>query len=209
MQFDRTPSRTTRLTTNRRDSVHGRKHHLAIRDICSGQARGKRQAVLIYHLMPFGTRSTPVHRRRAGYPRFVGGLADRLANRSPFFAPLDRTLIESTLARLQSIWCALSNRANRIWCKRSQTPAPCQSRNRRQQVMPLPQPISRGSISQGMPLLSTNRIPVKAARSSTGGRPRLPGPDRWTGNSGAMIARRASSTNVFAISREYPDRHFC
>ena len=39
------------------------------------------------------------------------------------------------------------------WCRRSQTPASCQSRSRRQQVMPVPQPISWGSISQGMPTL--------------------------------------------------------
>lgn len=37
--------------------------------------------------------------------------------------------------------------------------------------MPDPQPISCGSISQGMPLFSTNITPVSAARSSIGGRP--------------------------------------
>jgi hypothetical protein len=42
---------------------------------------------------------------------------------------------------------------------------------RRQHVMPLPQPISWGSISQGMPLRRTKRMPVRAARSGTGGRP--------------------------------------
>ncbi len=44
-----------------------------------------------------------------------------------------------------------------------------------EQVMPEPQPISWGSISQGMPLFSTNRMPVRAARSSMRGlcRPRV------------------------------------
>jgi hypothetical protein len=50
-------------------------------------------------------------------------------------------------------------------------PAVAQSRSRRQQVIPLPQPISWGRYSQGMPVFSTNKIPVSAARSGTRGRP--------------------------------------
>jgi hypothetical protein len=51
-------------------------------------------------------------------------------------------------------------------------PASCQARNR-QQVMPEPQPSSCGSISHGMPLRSTKRIPMKQARSGKRGRPPL------------------------------------
>ncbi len=40
---------------------------------------------------------------------------------------------------------------------------------RRQQVTPEQQPISWGSISQGMQLFSTNNMPMSAARSSTRG----------------------------------------
>ena len=47
-------------------------------------------------------------------------------------------------------------------CNRSQTPAACQSRSRRQQVIPQPQCISCGKSSQGIPVLRTNRIPVSA-----------------------------------------------
>ena len=65
-----------------------------------------------------------------------------------------RTLELSTTARDQSI--------------RS---ASCQSRSRRQQVIPHPQPISLGTSSQGMPVFKTNRIPVSALRFGTGGRP--------------------------------------
>jgi hypothetical protein len=50
-------------------------------------------------------------------------------------------------------------------------PASCQSRNRRQQVMPEPQPSSCDSISHGMPLRSAKRIPVKQARSGKRGLP--------------------------------------
>jgi hypothetical protein len=93
----------------------------------------------------------------------------------------------STLARRQSILSASPKRSKTDWCKRAQTPACCQSRKRRQQVTPLPQPISWGNISQGMPLLSTKRIPVKAARSGTRGRPPF-GLGGSGGNSGLMLS---------------------
>jgi hypothetical protein len=44
--------------------------------------------------------------------------------------------------------------------------------------MPLPQPSSRGKYSHGVPVLSTNRIPVRAARSLIRGRPPF-GDLRW------------------------------
>ena len=53
------------------------------------------------------------------------------------------------------------------------TPACCQSRSRRQQVIPEPQPIYWGSISQGMPLFNANKMPVSALQSSSGRRPGL------------------------------------
>lgn len=82
-----------------------------------------------------------------------------------------RTEALSTTARDQSIWSAAWSHDRRTWWSVCQTPASCQSRSRRQQVIPLPQPISRGSISQGMPLRRTKRIPVSAARLSRGGLP--------------------------------------
>jgi hypothetical protein len=54
---------------------------------------------------------------------------------------------------------------------RSHTPPRCQSRRRRQHVIPDPHPSSCGSICQGMPLRRTNRMPVRHARSETRGRP--------------------------------------
>ena len=64
--------------------------------------------------------------------------------------------------RLQSIALARPSRTSSARCSRSQTPASCQSRSRRQQVMPEPQPISWGSIAQGMPVRSTKRMPASA-----------------------------------------------
>jgi hypothetical protein len=53
---------------------------------------------------------------------------------------------------------------NRLGARRDRQAASCQSRGRRQQVMPEPQPSSFGSIRLGMPLRSTNRMPVRHAR---------------------------------------------
>lgn len=60
------------------------------------------------------------------------------------------------MMRDQSMQSAARSSASRILCSRSQTPAACQSRKRRQQLMPEPQPISWGNISHGMPDCSTN-----------------------------------------------------
>jgi len=83
----------------------------------------------------------------------------------------DRMELLSTTARDQSI---LSERASQsrstkwISCK---IPASCQSRKRRQQVMPEPHPSSCGSISHGMPLRNTKRMPTRHARSAKRGLP--------------------------------------
>ena len=60
--------------------------------------------------------------------------------------------------------CFPHRRSNRR-CNSGQTSLCVPSRNRRQQVTPLPQPISKGSRFQDKPLLSTKIIPVKQARS--------------------------------------------
>ena len=92
-----------------------------------------------------------------GLPRSVGF--------GPVAAPpaLAGTLAASSEHRLQSIAPASPEPVEQDVVDACQTPASCQSRSRRQQVMPEPQPISRGSISHGMPLLSTNRMPLEPA----------------------------------------------
>ena len=125
-----------------------------------------------------------------------------------------RTLLESTTARDQSIRPAASNRRSSSWWSFSQTPAFCQSRSRRQQVMPLPQPNSGGRSCHAIPLLSTNKMPVKAARSGTRWRPGNLGRRFFCESSGWMISHNESVTNGFAIpsfsqnwSKEYTS--FC
>ena len=111
-----------------------------------------------------------------------------------------RTEDESTSARDQSSWLAAWSRSSSTRWSRCQTPTRCQSRKRRQQVIPDPQPISWGRASQGIPVRRTKRIPVRTRRGSSGLRPgyrlrrRLGG-----GSNGLMTAQRGSSTKGFAM----------
>jgi hypothetical protein len=117
-----------------------------------------------------------------------------------FFPPhTARTDPESTTALDQSSWSVARSSASSSSWSFCQTPAACHSANRRQQVMPDPQPISCGSISQGIPVLSTKTMPVRAARSQTRGRPPR-GCGLWTGISGSTFDHNSSLTNSFAMS---------
>jgi hypothetical protein len=87
--------------------------------------------------------------------------------RSDLLAPPGAgTLAESNDARDQSMRFPLPRKFKRVLWRRFHTPASCHCLRRRQQVMPDPQPISLGSISQGMPVFNTSRIPVNTARSA-------------------------------------------
>jgi hypothetical protein len=153
----------------------------------SRQERGKRDAGSVDHKMAL----------RAGHPL---GLAPIRRIRSDELAPLvDGILALSRAARLQSMRSASPSRSSSVWCSRSQTAASCQSRKRRQQVIPEPQPISGGNNSQGIPDFSTKTIPVKAARSPTRGRPPL-GLGGSGGNSGATRAHNSSLMSGLAMA---------
>ncbi len=115
-------------------------------------------------------------------------VADAVSVKDPVLAG---TGAPSSLTRLQSIRAIASSRSSRTRCMPVQTPAFCQSRRRRQQLMPEPQPISAGSISQGRPELRTDRMPVNAARSPMGGRPPF-GRGRGGGTSEAISFQRSS-----------------
>jgi hypothetical protein len=124
--------------------------------------------------------------------------------RSGSLAPLlAGTLAESREVRSQSICSASPRRSKRTRCSFSHTPASCHSRKRRQQVTPLPQPMSLGSISQGMPLFSTKMMPVRTARSSMRGLPPS-GLGGSSGNSGSTISQSSSLTNSLAMFLTYP-----
>ena len=83
---------------------------------------------------------------------------------------------------------------------RSRTPARCQSRRRRQHVIPDPHPSSCGSICQGMPLRRTKRRPVRQARSETRGRPPF-GRRGGVGKNGSTRSHNGSGSSAAAIPR--------
>lgn len=177
VQFGWTESRPTPRTRNGRNAIQEFFQDFGIVNIGSCQHDGQRNAFSIDEKM--------VLRARFAFVRRVG---------TSFVAPLfAATVAESTDARLQSICPARPSFSKSMRCRRSQTPALCHSWSRRQQVMPLPQPISLGSISQGMPLRRTKRMPVNAARSGTRGRPPF-GFGFSGGNRGATCSHNLSSS---------------
>jgi len=62
--------------------------------------------------------------------------------------------------------------------------------------MPLPKPSSCGSSSQGMPVRSTNRMPLSAISSLTRGRPPL-AEGTNTGSSGSIFLNSAALISFF------------
>ncbi len=123
----------------------------------------------------------------------------------PFLA---RILAESKDARDQSISPSAWSLSSKTLCSFSHTPACCQSLSLRQQVMPLPQPISRGSISHCKPVLSTNKIPVSTARLERRGRPPL-GLAGSGGKSGSITSHNSSVSSGFAMPHSTALSRFC
>jgi len=176
-------SRPTGFAAQRRNRQHQGLQLAAIMHVGGGDLSAQWNASGIGAKMMFAARFAAVGRVR---PRL----------KPPKTA---RTLLESTTARDQSIRSVTcSRRSNSRWSF-SQTPAFCQSRSRRQQVMPLPQPISKGRSRQAIPVLSTKRIPVSAARSETGLRPGYFLRRVRLGSNGWMIVHNESSINGFAM----------
>ena len=140
---------------DRRDRVNIGQELGRVVSVGRREAHGQGDAIAVDDQMVFGAELATVDRVRPGL------LAPLLA----------RTLSESTLARFQSRAAASPNQLSRVSCNRAHTPASCQSRSRRQQVVPLPQPSSLGSRRQGHPVRRTKMMPPRAARSGMRGRP--------------------------------------
>jgi len=192
VQLGRTEARPAPGARNGRNPIQQIFQNFGVVNVGSRQQQGQRNALSIDEKMMF--------RARFAFIRRVGaGLI------APLFAA---TVAESTDARSQSICPARPNFSRSRWCNRSQTPALCHSFSRRQQVMPLPQPISLGSISQGMPLRRTNRMPVNAARSDTRGRPPF-GFGFSGGNRGAICSQSLSSRSGRILRLRITCTRFC
>jgi hypothetical protein len=181
-------SRSAALARDGRHSVEQVLERYAVVNVGPGQQKGERDAVPIRDQMAFGAR-----------PASVGRVWT--CRGTPFLAAMDELSMQ---ARLQSMRSASRSRSSSSRCRRSHTPAACQSRSRRQQVTPDPHPISVGSISHGMPVRSTNRMPVNAARDGTGGRPPL-GLGETGGSSGSMISHSDSGKRGAGIPSHESD----
>jgi hypothetical protein len=192
-------ARATARPRDRRDRVDGVQKDGPLVDIGGRLEADERDALPLGYQMVLGARFGP-----------VGGVrADCLGRRPPFFSPFAGTVELSMLARLQSIRSASPRRSNKAQCRSHQTPASCQSRSRRQQVIPLPHPISCGSYSHWIPVFNTNTIPVRQARSEMGGRPGFFF-GRGFGNNGATTSHNASLTSGLAMLNALHDQgHFC
>ena len=186
MQLVRTLARSATSLWKGRYSIHHHQEHLRVMDICTRVSYRQGDTTSVYHKMALRTRFASIRRIWAGLL-------------SP---PGAGTLAESIDARDQSSCSASESRFSKAWCSRSHTPASCQSLSRRQQLMPLPQPISWGNISQGMPVFSTKRMPVRAARSGMRGRPPL-GLAGSFGSNGSMISQSSSGTSCLDIPKAY------
>lgn len=180
----RTLTRPTTLTGNRRNSFNQWQKLCNIMTIGTGDFHRQRDAACICNQMVFAARFASISGIWAGF-------------RPPKTA---RTDAESATAREKSSMSACRNLFSSRPCILSHTPAFCQSLSRRQQVIPLPQPISFGRCSQGMPVLRTNRIPVKVARSEIGFRPGYRNLLLFFGISGSMSFHNSSSNIGFAMS---------
>jgi hypothetical protein len=192
IEFLRTLSRSAPFLADGRDGIHHRFQHGRFVHMSASMPYRERDASPFDHKMALRSRFAAIRWIRAG----------------GFAPPGAGTMPASKLARDQSNCSASERLSNNLWCSRSHTPAFCQSLNRRQQVIPLPQPISWGNISQGRPLRSTNRIPAKAARLETRGLPPF-GFSGSLGSRGSIVCQSSSVTNCFAMPQSYQFLGFC
>ncbi len=192
MQFMWALAWATTLLANGGDSLYQLWQQSGFVDIGRCVTNHQRNPLSFDHKMALRARFSSIRRVRA----------------SLFAPPGAGTIPASTQARDQSNCSASPSRSNKTRCSLSNTPALCQSRNRLQQVIPLPQPNSLGSISQGIPVLSTNKIPLNTARFEMGGRP--PFKRGFSGGKSGSITCHSSSLNsCFAIPQSYQSLGFC
>lgn len=107
-------------SANRRNRVDQRQQLRDVVDVRSGQDRGEREAVGVGDDVVLGIGARTISRI---WP-------------SCWPAPMARIDDDSTAVREKPIWPAIRSFANSSSCKRSHTPAACQSRGRRQHVTP-------------------------------------------------------------------------
>ena len=137
------------------DRIYQALEHCRVMPVCGTHTCHQWDSPPIHYQMMFAPSTSPIGRIR---PRF----------RAPLFAGM---LEASSEALDQSSFPDSCNSSSSTWWIRSHTPSPIHLCNRRQHVIPLPHPISRGRCSQGTPVFRTNRMPVSTARSGILGLP--------------------------------------
>lgn len=177
-------SRTTLLTGYWRNCLNQRDKLSDIMTVCTGDSCRQRNSIGISYYMVLTAIFTSV----------CGVWACFLPPKTA------RTEAESITAREKSILSAFRNLLSRMRCILSQTPAFCQSRSLRQQVIPEPHPISFGRCSQPIPVFSTKRMPVRAARSGMWFRPGYRNLLFFFGISGSMSFHNSLSKIGLAMS---------
>jgi len=189
-------SRLASWSLDRLDTVHHLLEYHRVGNVGTSQLHRKRYSLAFDHNMAF----------RARFALICGVAPNSLGLWVPLFTPLAATVSLSRLALDQSMMSASPKRLSSAWWSLRQTPDCCQSRSLRQQVTPLPQPISWGSSSQGSPLLSTKIMPVRVARSGTRGRPPL-GLGGSGGSSGSITSHSSSGTSGLLMVPTFPASH--
>lgn len=171
-------------TAQRRDRIDERDQHVDVGAVGRRQDRDERNALRFREEVVLGTRLAAI-----GWVR------------SSFFPPRNARSDElSTMARARSSWPRRRSSASSTSWTRRHTPACCHACSRRQQMVPEPQPISRGNRFHGRPVRSTNRMPVNTARSGWGFRPAYCRCRSGRGGSnGSTRSHRASSIENVAI----------
>lgn len=149
-QFIKAITGPTNLPFNRRNVVYQFQHLCDVMLVRRCGMSHNRNPLSVSQQMMLRTRFSPVYGARAGF----------------FAPPTARIVALSTAHLVKSIPSTFRSWSRSVWWIVVHTPASCQSRSRRQQVMPDPHPISWGNISQGIPDINTKRIPVKQLRSS-------------------------------------------
>ena len=182
VQLARASARSAPFARHGRDRVEQVLERHAVVRVGPGQREGKRDAAPVGGEVALGSCLAAIRRVRA-------------RGRPPLFAGTDALSMQARFQSIRSAACSLRSNSR---CKRSHTPASCQSRSLRQQVTPEPQPISDGNISHAMPERRTKRMPVSAARFGTTGRPPFGfgGPG---GSNGSTINQSSSDTSGVAM----------
>ncbi len=173
--------RSAASAANRRDRVDQRQQLRDIVAVRAGQDRANRNAVRVYEDVVFGPWSCAIG---GVWP----GLPQRLAltmNRQPH--------MRNRAGQIRAA-CRVAVRAA---CP-PPPPACCQSCSRRQQVAPEPKPNPVGRWFHRIPVFSTSRMPLSAARSETGRRPGYRLRRGLGGGSSGSISAHSSSSMIGA-----------